>query len=125
MRVPFTTGQDILPGDVLRFRVVSELQSIKASAGHLRLFFHPGNIQQCGSQVDEQDQVIHHPVPRNGCRPADGKWHVGPVLLEVGLGSREGHPIIGRDNDDRIFLFPLFLQEFQHFAQMLIKPLDL
>ena len=57
--------------------------------------------------------------------PSDGKWHVQPELIDVGLGPRERHAVVSGHRDYRILQLTAFFQLLDHSPEMRVEPLDL
>lgn len=57
--------------------------------------------------------------------PADGQRHVQSGIVAVGLGVRERHAVVCRDDDDGTVQFAAAFQLFEAGAEVSVEPLDL
>ena len=61
------------------------------------------HFQHSGKHVDRGDHVgIIDGTCRGDARPADDPWSPGTVVIELGLGKRQGHAVITQEHHDRL-----------------------
>ena len=97
----------------------------EALAGHLLARSETGRVHDCGGEVDKVDEVVHHPARFDLPRPPDDQRDTCPHVVKATLAPRPGLPVIGCDDQDRVFGQAGLLELRQHLANFRIESLDL
>ena len=96
-----------------------------ASRHHLRCW-QTGGLQKSRSDVTKIYQaIVDAASSADPWGPANGQRHMGPCIIETGLGTRERHAVVTGNHDNGVFQLTSFFQGLNRSGDHLVKVFDL
>lgn len=107
---------------VLGFASKDRGEGATVEAGGMRDF---DDVEQGGEEIDSGDEMLVIDGAGFGdAGPADHQWGAGAVVVELGFGEREGHAVVGEEEDDGALVFAGFLEGAEDLAEAVVGAAD-
>ena len=115
---------DVIAGRVNAALVLGRQDGQQALFTHVGGDGQPGALQESRCQIGQGDEIANPPSPFEVLAPGDGQRQARAIVIEVGLGAREGHAVVGGNDDEGVVQLARLLQEGQYLADLAVKPFD-
>jgi hypothetical protein len=107
---------------------VVDLARVAAHRGHERAPLHvlghldPDQLAERREDVDLRDQRVVDPAAVEPARAAQDQRHAHPAVRQGRLAAREGDPVVGGEDHDRVVGHALLVERAEHRADPVVEP---